>query len=44
MRKMLGLLIALGLMLAISGTALAECGSGHTDTAQPAPTKPQPQS
>jgi len=44
MRKMLALLIALGLMLAVAGTALAECGTGHTDTAQPTPTKPPPQS
>jgi hypothetical protein len=44
MQKMLSFLVALGLLLAIAGTALAECGSGHTDTAQPAPTKPQPQS
>jgi hypothetical protein len=44
MRKMLGLMMALGLLLAISGTALAECGPGHTDTAQPTPTKPLPQS
>jgi hypothetical protein len=44
MQKMLGLLIALSLLLAIAGTAMAECGSGHTDTAQPAPTKPLPQS
>ena len=44
MQKMRGLLIALSLLLAIAGTAMAECGSGHTDTAQPAPTKPLPQS
>lgn len=44
MRKMMALLMALGLMLTVAGTALAECGSGHTDTAQPTPTKPPPQS
>jgi len=44
MREMLGVLIALSLLLAIAGTAMAECGSGHTDTAQPVPTKPLPQS
>jgi hypothetical protein len=44
MRKMLALLIALGLILAVAGTVTAECGPGHTDTAQPTPTKPPPQS
>ena len=44
MPKMRGVLIALSLLLAIAGTAVADCGSGHTDTAQPAPTKPLPQS
>jgi hypothetical protein len=44
MRKMIAVLIALGLMLAVAGTAMAECSTGHTGTAQPTPTKPPPQS
>jgi hypothetical protein len=44
MQRMLGFLVALSLLLAIAGTAVANCGAGHTDTAQPAPTKPLPQS
>ena len=44
MRKLVSLVFALGLLLGIAGSALAECGGSHTDTATPAPTKPMPQS
>ncbi len=43
MRRLMSLLIALGLLLAVAGTALAECSADHPDTAKPTTTKPQPQ-
>ncbi len=43
MRLLMSLLIALAMFLGIAGTALAECGADHTDTAKPTTTKPQPQ-
>lgn len=44
MRRVMAVLLALGLLLAVAGSALAECGGSHTDTATPAPQKPLPQS
>lgn len=44
MRKLVALMLALGLLLGVVGTALAECGGSHTDTATPTTQKPLPQS
>jgi len=44
MRKLVTMLLALGLLLGVAGSALANCGAGHTDTAQPTTGKPLPQS
>jgi hypothetical protein len=45
MRRLVTLLLALGLLLGVAGSALADCGAGHTDTATPTtPGKPLPQS
>ncbi len=43
MRRLMTLLIAVAMMLAAAGTALAECSADHPDTAKPTTTKPQPQ-
>jgi hypothetical protein len=42
MRKLSALLLAFGLMLGVAGSALANCGAEHTDTAKPT-SQPQPQ-
>ncbi len=43
MRKMATLLVALSLLLGVAGTALANCGGDHADTASPPPpTQPLP--
>ena len=44
MRRLVTLMLALGLLLGIAGSALAECGGSHTDTATPTTQKPLPQS
>jgi hypothetical protein len=43
MRTLLGVLVALTLLFSLAGTALADCGAGHSDTSKP-PEKPLPQS
>ena len=43
MRRLVTLILALGLVLGVAGSALAECGASHADTAKPAPQQPQPQ-
>ncbi len=43
MRRVVTVLLALGLLLGAAGSALAQCGAGHTDTAQPTTGKPLPQ-
>ena len=44
MRRLVTLMLALGLLLGVAGSALAECGGSHTDTATPTTQKPLPQS
>jgi len=45
MRKLVTLLLALGLLLGVAGSSLADCGASHTDTVQPTTTeKPLPKS
>jgi hypothetical protein len=44
MRALMSLVIALGLFLGAAGTASAECGGDHADTAKPTTSKPLPQS
>ncbi len=44
MRRVVTVLFALGLLLGVAGSALAQCGASHTDTAQPSTEKPLPQS
>jgi hypothetical protein len=43
MRKVVTVLLALGLLLGVAGSALANCGANHTDAAQPTTGKPLPQ-
>ena len=43
MRKVVTVLLALGLLLGAAGSALANCGANHTDAAQPTTGKPLPQ-
>ena len=42
MRRLAALLLALGLVLGVAGSALANCGVEHADTAKPT-SQPQPQ-
>jgi hypothetical protein len=44
MRRLVTLMLALGLLLGVVGSTLAECGGSHTDTATPTTQKPLPQS
>jgi hypothetical protein len=44
MRKLLSLVLALGLLLGVAGTAMANCGAGHTEAGTNPPTQPLPQS
>lgn len=43
MRRVVTVLFALGLLLGVAGSALAQCGASHSDTAQPTTGKPLPQ-
>jgi hypothetical protein len=43
MRKVITLLLALGLLLGASGSALANCGGDHADTATPSSGRPPAQ-
>lgn len=44
MRRLMTVLLALGLLLGVAGSALATCGASHGDTATPTTEKPLPQS
>ncbi len=44
MRRVVGLVVVLGLVLGLAGGALAECGAGHSGTVSAPPEKPLPQS
>jgi hypothetical protein len=44
MRTLLGVLAALALAASLAGSALADCGAGHSDTVSTPPEKPLPQS
>ncbi len=43
MRKLFTLVLALGLLLGVAGTALANCGVDHANTGTPSSERPQPQ-
>jgi hypothetical protein len=43
MRRFVTVLLALALLLGVAESALANCGAGHSDTAQPTTGKPLPQ-
>jgi len=43
MRKVITLLLALGLLVGATGGALANCGAGHTDTPSPSTGRPPAQ-
>ena len=42
MRKLASLLLALGLLIGVAGTAIANCGGDHADTTASSPTTSQP--
>ena len=42
MRRLAALLLAFDLVLGVAGSALAQCGADHADTAKPT-SQPQPQ-
>jgi hypothetical protein len=42
MRKLASLLLALGLLIGVAGTAIANCGGQHADTTATSPTTTQP--
>ena len=42
MRRLAALLLAFGLVLGVAGSALAQCGADHADTAKPT-SQSQPQ-
>jgi hypothetical protein len=42
MRRLAALLLAFGLVMSVAGSALANCGADHADTAKPT-SQPQPQ-
>jgi hypothetical protein len=42
MRQLAALLLAFGLIVGVAGSALANCGADHADTAKPT-SQPQPQ-
>ena len=44
MRKLMTVLLALGLLMGVAGTALANCGATHADTSAPSTQMPLPQS
>ncbi len=43
MRTLIALALALGLLVGVAGTALANCGADHADTSAPAPQRPPAQ-
>ncbi len=43
MRTLIALSLALGLLVGVAGTALANCGADHADTSAPAPQRPPAQ-
>ncbi len=42
MRKLASLLLALGLLVGVAGTAMAQCGGQHADSTASSPTTTQP--
>ena len=43
MRKLFTLVLALGLLVGVAGSALANCGVDHANTGTSSPEKPKPQ-
>jgi len=43
MRKLVTLVLALGLILGVAESALANCGASHADTEKPTSQEPRPQ-
>ena len=43
MRKLITLLFVVGLLMGVAGSALANCGASHTNTATPSSEQPKPQ-
>jgi len=44
MQKLLAFVVAFGLLVGVGGTALANCGADHADTASPTSGRPPAQS
>ena len=43
MRKLFTLVLALGLLVGVAGSALANCGADHANTDKPSSEQPRPQ-